>query len=81
MKTISAYTFLAGLVMSILSAGAAVQDRIEPEALFQLSVVMTNIATSAITVDHSTNGVLLNFHGAPLSQVLVPERGSGFHHH
>ncbi len=70
MKTISAYTFLAGLVMSILSAGAAVQDRIEPEALFQLSVVMTNIATSAITVDHSTNGVLLNFHGAPLSQVL-----------
>jgi general secretion pathway protein D len=56
--------------MSVLSAGAAVQDRIEPEALFQLSAVITNIATPAITVDHSTNGVLLNFRGAPLSQVL-----------
>ena len=70
MKTISTYSFLAGLVMSILSAGAAVQDRIEPEASFQLSVVMTNVATAAITVDHSTNGVLLNFRGATLSQVL-----------
>ena len=70
MKTISTYSFLAGLVMSIPFAGAAVQDRLEPAASFELSVAVTNIATAAITVDHSTNGVLFNFRGASLSQVL-----------
>jgi general secretion pathway protein D len=70
MKTISTYSFLTGLVMSIPFTGAAVQDRPEPAAQFELSVAVTNIATTAITVDHSTNGVLLNFRGASLSQVL-----------
>jgi type II secretory pathway component GspD/PulD (secretin) len=70
MKTISTYSFLAGLVMSVPLAGAAVQDRLEPAASFELSVAVTNIATAAITVDHSTNGVLFNFRGASLSQVL-----------
>jgi len=70
MKTITAYSFVAGLVMSVPLAGSAVQDRLEPAASFELSVAVTNIATSAITIGHSTNGVLLNFRGASLSQVL-----------
>jgi type II secretory pathway component GspD/PulD (secretin) len=56
--------------MSIPLAGAAAEDRLQPAAQFELSVVVSNLATAAITVDHRTNGVLLNFRGAPLSQVL-----------
>jgi general secretion pathway protein D len=70
MKTIGNYSFLAGLVMSIPFAGAALPDQLQPAASSQPSALATNTAAAAITVDHSTNGVLLNFRGASLSQVL-----------
>src|ERR1019366_1284070 len=64
MKPISTCSCLAGLVMSIPFAGAALQDQLQPSAL------TSNGAPAAVTVDHATNGVLLNFRGASLSQVL-----------
>ena len=70
MKTISTYSFLAGLVISLPFAGAAVQDAPQPEASTQPSAVATNVATVVITANNCTNGVRLNFRGASLSQVL-----------
>ena len=70
MKTISTCSFLAGFVMSISFAGAALPDQLQPTAPSQPSVLATNTATAGVSVDHSTNGVLLNFRGASLSQVL-----------
>jgi general secretion pathway protein D len=70
MKTISTYSFLAGLVISLPFAGAAVQDAPQPEASTQPSAVATNVATVVITANNCMNGVRLNFRGASLSQVL-----------
>ena len=70
MKTIGNYSVLAGLVMSIASAGAALPAQPQPAADSQFSAFATNRATAVISVNHSTNGVLLNFRGAPLSLVL-----------
>ena len=70
MKTISTYSFLAGLVISLPFAGAAVQDAPQPEASTQPSAVATNVVTVVITANNCTNGVRLNFRGASLSQVL-----------
>jgi general secretion pathway protein D len=70
MKTISTYSFLAGLVISLPFAGDAVQDAPQPEASTQPSAVATHVATVVITANNCTNGVRLNFRGASLSQVL-----------
>ena len=70
MKTISTYSFLAGLVMGIPFAGAAVQDAPQPAASIQPSAVATNVATVVITANNCTNGVRLDFRGASLNQVL-----------
>jgi len=70
MKTIANYSFLAGLVMSIACAGAALPDHPQPAAASQFSAFATNRATATVTVDRSMNGVLLNFHVASLSLVL-----------
>src|ERR1035441_4108220 len=56
--------------MSLPCAGAALPDQFQPAAPSQPSVLTTKTAAAVITVDHSTNGVHLNFRGASLSQVL-----------
>ncbi len=70
MKTIGNYSVLAGLVMSIAGAGAALPDQPQSAAVSQFSAFATNRVKAAVTVERSTNGVLLNFRGAPLSLVL-----------
>jgi type II secretory pathway component GspD/PulD (secretin) len=70
MKAITTYSLLARLLLSIPFSSAGVQDQLQPTALAQAPAIATNIAACAVIVDHSTNGVLLDFRGASLSQVL-----------
>ena len=61
---------LAGLVLALCFKSAALAQTLEGQAPARLQGTSTNTSAGAAAVENVTNGVCLNFHGAPVSLVL-----------
>lgn len=61
---------LAGLALGISLKPATLAQTPEPQAPAGLSATFTTATTEEAAAKHATNGICLNFHGAPASLVL-----------